>query len=94
MDIGSAGMGSTSSGTHHDSRKGPMDIGSTGGHYGAGSDNYGSSNVGGYGSTNTGSHGSSTINAGPHDSKIANKMDPRVDSDLGKLNHFGIETPF
>jgi hypothetical protein len=55
-----------------------MDIGSTGGNYGSGSDNYGSSNMGGY--------GSGTINAGPHDSKIANKMDPRVDSDLGKLN--------
>jgi hypothetical protein len=73
-----AGMGNTSSGTYHDSRKGPMDIGSTGGNYGSGSDNYGSSNMGGY--------GSSTINAGPHDSKIANKLDPRVDSDLGKLN--------
>jgi hypothetical protein len=27
-------------------------------------------------------------NVGPHDSKMANKMDPRVDSDLGKLNHY------
>lgn len=25
-----------------------------------------------------------TVNAGPHNSKAANKMDPRVDSDLGK----------
>ncbi|KAJ6083484.1 hypothetical protein N7467_007619 [Penicillium canescens] len=77
-----AGMGNTSSGTYHDSRKGPMDIGSTGGNYGSGSDNYGSSNMGGY--------GSSTINAGPHDSKIANKLDPRVDSDLdGRAQHTG-----
>lgn len=29
--------------------------------------------------------GANTTNAGPHDSKIANKLDPRVDSDLGKL---------
>lgn len=36
-------------------------------------------NVGG--PTNAGPHDS------PHDSKVANKMDPRVDSDLGKLNH-------
>ena len=27
-----------------------------------------------------------SINAGPHDSKLANKKDPRVDSELGKLN--------
>lgn len=26
---------------------------------------------------------SAEINAGPHNSKIANKLDPRVDSDLG-----------
>lgn len=24
-----------------------------------------------------------SVNAGPHDSKLANKMDPRVDSNLG-----------
>ena len=28
--------------------------------------------------------GTNTTNAGPHDSKVANKLDPRVDSDLGK----------
>jgi hypothetical protein len=27
-----------------------------------------------------------TTNAGPHNSKLANKLDPRVDSDLGKLD--------
>ncbi|OOQ81598.1 hypothetical protein PEBR_42412 [Penicillium brasilianum] len=32
-----------------------------------------------YGSTTTGGN---TVNAGPHDSKLANKLDPRVDSDL------------
>jgi hypothetical protein len=32
-----------------------------------------------YGSTTTGAN---TVNAGPHDSKAANKLDPRVDSDL------------
>jgi hypothetical protein len=43
---------------------------------GAGSDTYGSTGMGGDGPTN----------AGPHDSKIANKLDPRVDSDVGKLS--------
>lgn len=32
-----------------------------------------------------GGHGSSNINAGPHQSRLANKLDPRVDSDLGKI---------
>jgi hypothetical protein len=35
-----------------------------------------------YGSTTSGAN---TTNAGPHNSKLANKLDPRVDSDLGKL---------
>ena len=38
---------------------------------------------GDYGSTAMGG-GGSNVNAGPHDSKMANKMDPRVDSDMGK----------
>ena len=42
---------------------------------GTGTNTYGSG-MGGYGTSN--------INAGPHDSKLANKLDPRVDSDLGK----------
>lgn len=33
---------------------------------------------------NSGMTGTNTTNAGPHDSKAANKLDPRVDSDLGK----------
>lgn len=37
-----------------------------------------------YGSSNTGNYGSGNINAGPHDSKLANKADPRVDSDRGE----------
>lgn len=37
---------------------------------------------GGYGSSGTG-HGSTT--AGPHSSDLANKADPRVDSDRGKI---------
>lgn len=28
---------------------------------------------------------SQSSNAGPHDSNVANKLDPRVDSDRGKL---------
>jgi len=41
----------------------------------------------------TGTHGgiSNSTNAGPHDSNLANKVDPRVDSDLdGKGNRHGI----
>jgi hypothetical protein len=33
----------------------------------------------------TGNTGTST-NYGPHDSNLANKADPRVDSDMGKLD--------
>jgi hypothetical protein len=29
-------------------------------------------------------YGTGSTNAGPHNSNMANKMDPRVDSDLGK----------
>ena len=80
------GVHSSGTGTEtiHDSRKGPIDVGpGTSENYGSKSDTYGSNTAGGYGSTNTGSN---KINAGPHDSKLANKADPRVDSDLGKLN--------
>lgn len=41
-----------------------------------------------YDSTTTGAN---TVNAGPHNSKVANKLDPRVDSDLGKLVTFPID---
>ena len=46
---------------------------------------YDSSTTGqGYGSSTTGQgYGSSTT--GPHDSSLANKADPRVDSDLSML---------
>lgn len=37
-------------------------------------------------SPSTSTHGSRNINAGLHGSKWANKLDPRVDSDLGKVN--------
>ncbi|KAI3179059.1 hypothetical protein DTO046C5_2320 [Penicillium roqueforti] len=86
---GAGGHGSgtgTGTGTIHDSRKGPIDVGP------GTSENYGSNTAGGYGSSNT---GSSKINAGPHDSKLANKADPRVDSDLdnrGSTNTFGSGT--
>jgi len=44
---------------------------------------------------NTGTSGgiSSSTNAGPHDSSLANKLDPRVDSDLdGRGNRIGAST--
>jgi hypothetical protein len=47
-------------------------------------DTYGSTEMGGDDSTRATSAGSGNMNAGPHDSKLANKMDPRVDSDMGK----------
>lgn len=37
-----------------------------------------------YGSSNTGHHGSSNRTAGPHESNLVNKVDPRVDSDRGE----------
>lgn len=47
---------------------------------GFGGDQYGSSTMRGSGSGNE--------NVGPHDSRFANKMDPRVDSDQGSLTSF------
>lgn len=81
------GVGTQGPGTQLDSQYGSSALGSgthgTGmhghqghGHQGIGSNAYGSG---------TRAHGSSNINAGPHQSKLANKLDPRVDSDLGKV---------
>ena len=53
--------------------------GASGG-YGSSGTGYGSSGTG-HGSSGTG-HGSTT--AGPHSSDLANKADPRVDSDQGR----------
>jgi len=68
--------------TYHESQKGPIDFapGTTTGNRGAGSHAY------------AGGHESSTINAGPHDSKAANKLDPRVDSDLDNRGAYGSTT--
>jgi len=66
--------------------------------YGTTGINGGNNNYGGTsGSTfgNTGTHGgiSNSTNAGPHDSNLANKIDPRVDSDLsGSGNNHGAST--
>jgi hypothetical protein len=48
-------------------------------------DNYSDPRFGGdsYGSNTT--RGEGNTNAGPHESRTANKMDPRVDSDQGML---------
>jgi hypothetical protein len=69
--------------------KSPPDPSTTGrGDRGGRSDpgNHGSTRMGGNTLTSTSSAGQGNINAGPHDSKLTNKMDPRVDSDLGKTN--------
>jgi hypothetical protein len=78
---------------HRDSKftdsKSPPDPSTTGrGDRGGRSDpgNHGSTRMGGNTLTSTSSAGQGNINAGPHDSKLTNKMDPRVDSDLGKTN--------
>jgi len=48
--------------------------------------------TGNTGTQNTGGLSNST-NAGPHDSNLANKVDPRVDSDLdGRGNRHGAST--
>jgi hypothetical protein len=57
------------------------EMGSRGGH--SDPDKYGSAATGRDDSTSASQPSSSDINTGPHDSKMANKMDPRVDSDLG-----------
>jgi len=55
---------------------------------------HGDHSTGGYtGITGTSGGVSSSTNAGPHDSNIANKVDPRVDSDLdGRGNRVGANT--
>lgn len=61
-------------GVIHDSKKGPMDTGPST----LGSAAY-------HPNTRAENDGSSNIHAGPHQSKMANKLDPRVDSDMGKI---------
>jgi hypothetical protein len=46
-------------------------------------------NTGHTGTSTLGSHGTST-NAGPHSSNLANKVDPRVDSDLDRSRNAGV----
>lgn len=69
---GTTGYGSTGTGTT--GGYGSSGTGTTGG--------YGSTGTG-LGSTGLGSTGHSST-AGPHSSNLANKADPRVDSDRGK----------
>ncbi|KAH9207403.1 hypothetical protein DL95DRAFT_396089 [Leptodontidium sp. 2 PMI_412] len=60
-----------------------------------GTSGYSGTHAGNHTGTHTGTHGgiSSSTNAGPHDSNLANKADPRVDSDLdGKGNRHGANT--
>lgn len=60
-----------------------------------GTSGYSGTHAGNHTGTHTGTHGgiSSSTNAGPHDSNMANKIDPRVDSDLdGKGNRHGANT--
>lgn len=56
---------------------------------GTGNSTYGSGVTGG--TTGTG-YGNTSTNAGPHDSNLANKLDPRVDSDLDGSSRIGAGT--
>jgi hypothetical protein len=40
---------------------------------------------GGYGSSGAGGAGYGSTTAGPHSSDLANKADPRIDSDQGRI---------
>ena len=52
--------------------------------------NNGTSNTNTFGNTGTTGGISNSTNAGPHDSNLMNKLDPRVDSDLsGRGNNHG-----
>jgi len=90
---GQTGYGSTNTGPHDSNVANKLDpridsdrdgsrtneqYGSSTGGYGSSNTGYGSSNTE-YGSSNTG-YGSSTT-TGSHNSNLANKLDPRVDSD-------------
>merc|ERR1711964_339194 len=60
-----------------------------------GTTGYSGTHAGNHSGTHTGTHGgiSNSTNAGPHESNLANKADPRVDSDLdGKGNRHGANT--
>lgn len=48
--------------------------------------------TGGYTGTGTGVTGTGSTNAGPHNSNLANKMDPRVDSDMDGSRNMGAAT--
>jgi len=83
---GSGLTGGSHTGTHSTGTYGQSGSGLTGGsHTGTHSTGgYGSTGVGNTHSTGTGHHlpGPADNTAGPHSSNMANKLDPRVDSDL------------
>jgi len=67
--------------------------GTTAGVHGSGIHGAQTSTTGTYPTTGTTGGLSSSTNAGPHDSNLANKVDPRVDSDLdGRGNRHGATT--
>ncbi|KAJ5648747.1 hypothetical protein N7490_005119 [Penicillium lividum] len=93
-DLGSRGARNTSTGysatgpTSAGTGYGPTgtNYGSTGTNYGSTGTNYGSTGTN-YGTSNT-YDSSRSSNYGPHDSNIANEVDPRVDSDRdGRAAH-------
>jgi len=103
-----AGYGSSTTGPQHSSGMankldprvdttsyGAGQTGTGVGNHGVGGTGVGSTTGTGYGSTGTGDRGglSSSTNAGPHNSNLANKADPRVDSDLDSTgNRHGAST--
>jgi hypothetical protein len=93
--MGTTGMGTTGSGFTHSTNAGPhnssmankmdprVDSDRDGSYTVGGNNTYGSGATG-YGTTGTGMTGSThnKTTVGPHKSDMANKLDPRVDSDL------------
>jgi len=68
-------------GAHHTTHNTTTGSGLTGSHNHTTGAGYGS------GTTTGAGYGSSNTTAGPHSSNLANKVDPRVDSDRSNVNH-------
>merc|ERR1712029_834151 len=92
---GAYGSNTTGTTAHNSSMANKLDprVDSTTGT--TGTTGYSGTHAGNHSGTHTGTHGgiSNSTNAGPHESNLANKADPRVDSDLdGKGNRHGANT--
>lgn len=91
--LGAAGLGTAGHSTTGHNTIGRDTVGhNTAGHGTAGlgsttNTGYGGTSNTGYGSTSNTGYGNTSTNAGPHNSNVANKLDPRVDSDRDGRGH-------